>query len=307
MTAGEIVTRYRQAKDKKGQIKILSQLNACPSEEIKQVLVENGVEMSDLPVLRKKWTVQEEDRLRQLAAEGLTCEQIGKEVKRTEKAVREKAERMHVSIRQPDEEMAVLRETMILRRGKEEEVMQAMFDNAMAQETGTSITVPANSPDLPLAATSKEKREQKSWTPEEGMPLPPAGGKAASLPAANVAAKTHREQRSWTEEEERLMLELVAEGRDHQEIGEALHRSTGSIKHKLKHIRAVGLKAKAGKFQPPAETSRRLSVAEFNGMVTAAIGQELHAGAEARLVDMLSALGYMVMKYFAGGQEQGHE
>lgn len=276
MTPGEIVTRYRQAKDKRGQIKILSQLNACPPEEIKQVLVENGVEMSDLPVLRKKWTVQEEDRLRQLAAEGLTCEQIGKEVKRTEKAVREKAERMHVSIRQPDEEMAVLRETMILRRGKEEEVMQAMFDNAMAQETDTSITVPANatfpqsgnSPDLPLAATSKEKREQKSWTPEE----------------------------------EELLLSLVAEGRDHQEIGEALHRSAGSIKHKLKHIRAVGLKAKAGEFQPPAETSRRLSVAEFNGMVTAAIGQELHAGAEARLVDMLSALGYMVMQYFAADQ-----
>lgn len=101
MTAGEIVTRYRQAKDKKGQIKILSQLNACPSEEIKQVLVENGMEMSDLPVLRKKWTVQEEDRLRQLAAEGLTCEQIGKEVKRTEKAVREKAERMHVWLGAP--------------------------------------------------------------------------------------------------------------------------------------------------------------------------------------------------------------
>lgn len=120
MTPGEIVTRYRQAKDKRGQIKILSQLNACPSEEIKQVLVENGVEMSDLPVLRKKWTVQEEDRLRQLAAEGLTCEQIGKEVKRTEKAVREKAERMHVWVEEEPPEL--------------EEKLQAALEHAAAEQ-----------------------------------------------------------------------------------------------------------------------------------------------------------------------------
>lgn len=278
MTPGEIVTSYRQAANKKEQIKILSQLNACPPEEIKQVLVENGVDILDLPVMRKRWTMQEEARLRQLAAEGLTAEQIGREMICTEKAVREKAERMHVSIRPPDEEKAgviypdvnpIIHETMEKTREEAKRRMNTMLDRVMANETEAPITVP----DLPLAATSREKREQKSWTPEE----------------------------------EELLLKLVAEGRDHQEIGEALHRSEGSIKHKLKHIRAVGLKAKAGEFQPPAETSRRLSVDDFQSMVTSAIGQELHAGAEARLVDMLSALGYMVMKYFAGGQEHGHE
>lgn len=243
MTPGEIVTRYRQAKDKRGQIKILSQLNACPSEEIKQVLVENGVDILDLPVMRKRWTMQEEARLRQLAAEGLTAEQIGREMICTEKAVREKAERMHVSIRPPVEGKSFIEEI---------ERMEAMFDKAMEQETQASIAV-------------KEKREQKSWTPEE----------------------------------EELLLKLVAEGRDHQEIGEALHRSEGSIKHKLKHMK----KTQA----IPRGSSIFLTGDAFAGMVSAAIGQELHAGAEARLVDMLSALGYMVMKYFAGGQEQGHE
>lgn len=270
MTPGEIVTSYRQAANKKEQIKILSQLNACPPEEIKQVLVENGVDILDLPVMRKRWTVQEEDRLRQLAAEGLTAEQIGREMICTEKAVREKAERMHVSIRPPDEEKAgviypdvnpIIHETMEKTREEAKRRMNTMLDRVMANETEAPITVP----DLPLAATSREKREQKSWTPEE----------------------------------EELLLKLVAEGRDHQEIGEALHRSEGSIKHKLKHMK----KTQA----IPRGSSVFLTGDAFAGMVSAAIGQELHAGAEARLVDMLSALGYMVMKYFAGGREQGHE
>ena len=42
MSNDEIVVRYRQAKHKGEQIKILADLNACTIEEILQVLVESG-------------------------------------------------------------------------------------------------------------------------------------------------------------------------------------------------------------------------------------------------------------------------
>lgn len=42
MTNDEIVMRYRQAKDKSGQVKILAELNACPVERIIGILVASG-------------------------------------------------------------------------------------------------------------------------------------------------------------------------------------------------------------------------------------------------------------------------
>lgn len=274
MTPGEIVTSYKQAADPKHQITVLSQLNACNRRDIEDLLREAGIQLSgvqlDEPRPMPRWTRHEEILLRQMAGAGYSAEDIGMKLGRTAKAVRSKASHMRISLRQPDEEKAgviypdvnpIIRETMEKTREEAKRRMNTMLDRVMANETEATITVP----DLPLAATSREKREQKSWTPEE----------------------------------EELLLSLVAEGRDHQEIGEALHRSAGSIKHKLKHMK----KAQA----IPRGSSIFLTSDAFAGMVTAAIGQELHAGAEARLVDMLSALGYMVMKYFSGGQEQGHE
>lgn len=41
-TNDEIIMRYRQAKDKSGQVKILAELNACPVERIIGILVASG-------------------------------------------------------------------------------------------------------------------------------------------------------------------------------------------------------------------------------------------------------------------------
>ena len=42
MTNDEIVMRYRQAKDKSEQVKILAELNDCPAERIIGILVASG-------------------------------------------------------------------------------------------------------------------------------------------------------------------------------------------------------------------------------------------------------------------------
>lgn len=54
MTDLEIVSSYRQAKKKKEQITILSQLNACSKEKIIEILKNNGIQKQELPRNRKK-------------------------------------------------------------------------------------------------------------------------------------------------------------------------------------------------------------------------------------------------------------
>ena len=56
MTDSEILASYRQAKDKAAQVKILAELNACPVQTIKDILVAQGVDWRQLPRVRGKGT-----------------------------------------------------------------------------------------------------------------------------------------------------------------------------------------------------------------------------------------------------------
>ena len=47
MTNGDIVKSYKEAKEKKKQIEILAQLNACPIANIREILVSEGVQFPD--------------------------------------------------------------------------------------------------------------------------------------------------------------------------------------------------------------------------------------------------------------------
>ena len=52
MTDFEIVAKYKSAKDRKKQIDILAQLNACDKETIRKILIKNGIPESELPSKR---------------------------------------------------------------------------------------------------------------------------------------------------------------------------------------------------------------------------------------------------------------
>lgn len=54
MKPSEILKDYNQAADKKKQLLILAQLNACSTEEIKQVLREQGVDYRSFPRTNSK-------------------------------------------------------------------------------------------------------------------------------------------------------------------------------------------------------------------------------------------------------------
>lgn len=54
MSQGDIVRSYREAADKKAQVKILADLNVCSQREIIEILIANGVKAQELPRQRKK-------------------------------------------------------------------------------------------------------------------------------------------------------------------------------------------------------------------------------------------------------------
>ena len=54
MSNEEIVVRYRQAKDKGEQVKVLAELNDCPIERIIGILTANGIDNRNFNVLRHK-------------------------------------------------------------------------------------------------------------------------------------------------------------------------------------------------------------------------------------------------------------
>lgn len=58
MNKTEIISEYRQAKNKRAQIGILAELNACPKECIETILVEGGVELPKKPGPQSKGGVK---------------------------------------------------------------------------------------------------------------------------------------------------------------------------------------------------------------------------------------------------------
>lgn len=54
MSNEEIVRSYREAKDKAKQLGILSELNACDKQKIKDILAEGGIDHRQFPRSRKE-------------------------------------------------------------------------------------------------------------------------------------------------------------------------------------------------------------------------------------------------------------
>lgn len=63
MTELEIVSTFRQAKYPGKQVAILAELNGCSTEEIKEILLRNGVEQKNLPRKSRKMRQAEMDAL----------------------------------------------------------------------------------------------------------------------------------------------------------------------------------------------------------------------------------------------------
>lgn len=54
MTNNEIVSKFKRAEEKKEQISILAQLNACSEEKIKQILIHEGIPEIEVQPVKKR-------------------------------------------------------------------------------------------------------------------------------------------------------------------------------------------------------------------------------------------------------------
>lgn len=89
----DICYMYRYAVNKKEQIKILAQLNACTENEIRKVLERNGIKPVKPHVVQhrsepyKPWTTEEMVQLLYLVANGMTDKKLSEYFKRSETAI----------------------------------------------------------------------------------------------------------------------------------------------------------------------------------------------------------------------------
>ena len=91
MTDGEIVTSYRQAKDKREQIGILADLNLMTKEKVCEILRAAGInEVGEAKKTRREppnvWRAEELDSLRRMCAEGRGLGEISASLGRTKHA-----------------------------------------------------------------------------------------------------------------------------------------------------------------------------------------------------------------------------
>lgn len=84
MTVDEIVTSYRQARNRQTQIGVLADLNVCTRKEIRELLAEAGVLSPPAPETAKKGGRPlsfDEELARRLWAEGMTDAEIAEKRK----------------------------------------------------------------------------------------------------------------------------------------------------------------------------------------------------------------------------------
>ena len=95
MTDGEVVTSYRQAKNKREQLGILADLNLMTVEQVREILRAAGVkEVGEAKKTRREppnvWRAEELDSLRRMCAEGRGLGEISASLGRTRHAVHRK-------------------------------------------------------------------------------------------------------------------------------------------------------------------------------------------------------------------------
>lgn len=73
----EILRDYRQAKDKKEQIKILADMNLCTQKEVVELLVKHGINAK----YRKSKNEAKLEKLKVLHSQGLTDEEMAEKLR----------------------------------------------------------------------------------------------------------------------------------------------------------------------------------------------------------------------------------
>lgn len=256
MTDGEIVTSYRQAKDKREQIGILADLNLMTKEKVCEILRAAGIgEVGEAKKVRREqpnvWRDEELDSLRRMCAEGRGLGEISASLGRTRHAVHRKGVSLGLAFCEdvlPGEDVGKKRSNKMWTTGELDSLRCMAAEGKTAEECAEAL--------------GRTKTAVLDRALMLKIPLVRSNAAVPGVPRERHAPN------GWIQAEVSALRRLCAEGKSAAECAEAIGRTKNAVYMRAKALglsfRRAHAAVKAEK-AAPAKAKRREAPKEAIG------------------------------------------
>ena len=240
MTDGEIVTSYRQAKDKREQIGILADLNLMTKERVCEILRAAGVkEVGEAKKVRREppnvWRDEELDSLRRMCAEGRGLGEISAALGRTKHAVHRKGVSLGLAFCEdvlPGEDVGKKRSNKMWTTGELDSLRCMAAEGKTAEECAEA-----------LGQTKTAVLDRALMLK---IPLVRSNAAVPGIPCERCTPN------GWTSAEISALRSLCAEGKTAAECAEAIGRTKNAVYMRAK---AIGISFRRARAAAKGETA----------------------------------------------------
>ena len=240
MTDGEIVTSYRQAKDKREQIGILADLNLMTKEKVCEILRAAGInEVGEAKKVRREppnvWRDEELDSLRRMCAEGRGLGEISASLGRTKHAVHRKGVSLGLAFCEdvlPGEDVGKKRSNKMWTTGELDSLRRMAAEGKTAEECAEAL--------------GRTKTAVMDRALMLKIPLVRSNAAVPGVPRERHAPN------GWIQAEVSALRRLCAEGKTAAECAEAIGRTKNAVYMRAK---ALGLSFRRARAAAKGETA----------------------------------------------------
>lgn len=240
MTDGEIVTSYRQAKDKREQLGILADLNLMTKEKVCEILRAAGVkEVGEAKKTRRVppnvWRDEELDSLRRMCAEGRGLGEISAALGRTKHAVHRKGVSLGLAFCEdvlPGEDVGKKRSNKMWTTGELDSLRRMAAEGKTAEECAEAL--------------GRTKTAVLDRALMLKIPLVRSNAAVPGVPRERHAPN------GWIQAEVSALRRLCAEGKTAAECAEAIGRTKNAVYMRAK---ALGLSFRRARAAAKGETA----------------------------------------------------
>lgn len=240
MTDGEIVTSYRQAKNKREQLGILADLNLMTVEQVREILRAAGIgEVGEAKKTRREppnvWRDEELDSLRRMCAEGRGLGEISEALGRTRHAVHRKGVSLGLAFCEdvlPGEDVGKKRSNKMWTTGELDSLRCMAAEGKTAEECAEALG------------------RTKTAVMDRALMLKLSFARSnAAVPG--VPRERHASN-GWIQAEVSALRRLCAEGKTAAECAEAIGRTKNAVYMRAK---ALGLSFRRARAAARGETA----------------------------------------------------
>ena len=240
MTDGEIVTSYRQAKDKREQIGILADLNLMTKEKVCEILRAAGInEVGEAKKVRREppnvWRAEELDSLRRMCAEGRGLGEISASLGRTKHAVHRKGVSLGLAFCEdvlPGEDVGKKRSNKMWTTGELDSLRRMAAEGKTPAECAEAL--------------GRTKTAVMDRALMLKIPLVRSNAAVPGVPRERHAPN------GWIQAEVSALRRLCAEGKTAAECAEAIGRTKNAVYMRAK---ALGLSFRRARAAAKGETA----------------------------------------------------